>query len=158
MARIQIIDDDYWCGEAIIAFMTPFVGHSSFETKSIPCADDGRDIYIVDNEFESGDHGISMIRSIRDRNPEAMIIMCTGTRSRIDPAVAMNAGCNAIIEKGSQAGREEMASIVQRYIETRAESATRRSVLAALRDIKAIITAWNRRMKQDAAINAPAAA
>lgn len=158
MTRIQIIDDDYWCGEAIISYMTAHVDCASFETKRIPVADDGRDIYIVDNEFEDGDHGVSLVRRIRERNPDAMIVLCTGTRDRIDPQEAMNAGCNALIEKGSQAGREQLAEVVQRFIATRTLSANRPSIIAALRDIKSIISAWNRRMHQDAAISSPTAA
>ena len=149
MARIQIIDDDYWCGEAIIAFLMDVAAGARFESKCVPEADDGRDIYIVDNEFEDGDHGVDLVRSIRRRNPEALIVLCTATRERVDPTTAMNAGCNALIEKGSASGRNALASIVKRYTDVRAEVASRPSIRAALADIKAIIATWNQRMGQE---------
>ena len=151
MTRIQIIDDDYWCSEAIIAFLRDVSDGAHFETTCRPEAADGRDIYIVDNEFDDGDHGIDLVRSIRERNPDATIIVCTGTEDRVDAKAVMNAGCNAMVPKGSAAGREAMASIVERHIRTRTRSSSSPSFLAILSDIKSIIVAWNLRMEQDAA-------
>ena len=149
MTWIQIIDDDHWCGEAIIAFMIDQVPEARYETKTTPEPDDGRDIYIVDNEFEDGDHGVEIIRTIRRRNPDATIVMCTATRDRVNAQEAMNAGCNAMVEKGSARGREQMREVIRRHIESRCiavEGPVWRSVLA---DVKSIINAWNTRMTQE---------
>ena len=149
MCRIQIIDDDHWCGEAIVAHMMNVASSATYDIKSIPVPDDGYDIYIVDNEFEDGDHGVRMVQRIRERNPDATIIMCTATKDRIDPEIAMNAGCNAMIAKASAQGRDEMIEIVERHIRSRARASSGPSFLAALNDIKIILAAWNARMKQE---------
>lgn len=147
MAWIQIIDDDHWCGEAIRCFLIDCAGDSRFDIKCVPQADDGRDIYIVDNEFDDGDHGVELVRSIRERNPDSTIILCTATQGRIDPVTAMNAGCNALIQKGCASGRQTMMAIVTRHINTRASCSP--SFLTALGDIKSIIASWNVRMEQE---------
>ncbi|MEM1331417.1 MAG: response regulator [Planctomycetota bacterium] len=149
MCRIQIIDDDYWCGEAIVARLMNVASKAKYDIKSIPTPDDGFDIYIVDNEFEDGDHGVRLVRRIRDRNPDATIVMCTATKERVDPETAMNAGCNAMIAKASTQGREELVRIVERHIRARARASDGRSFLAALNDIKIILAAWNTRMHQE---------
>ena len=149
MTWIQIIDDDHWAGEAIIALLVDVAGSARFEIRSEPGFDDGRDVYIVDNEFEDGDYGIELVRAIRERNPDATIILCTGTRDRIDLKTAMNAGCNALIEKGHADQRDELTSVIQRHLSTRAMSVNRRGVPTALSDIKSIIAAWNVRMAQE---------
>ena len=154
MPRIQVLDDDRWCAEAMIAFMDACIDHGSYEYRREPRADDGRDVYIVDNEFETGDHGVDLVRRIRERNPDAMIVLCTGTCERIDPQIAMNSGCNALIEKGSESGREELVALVRRYAATHAESSGRFTLVSAIRDIRSIISTWNTRMEQDAAIRA----
>ncbi|MEM1186131.1 MAG: response regulator [Planctomycetota bacterium] len=149
MPWIQIIDDDHWCGEAIIAFLIDEVPNARFDNKAAPEADDGRDVYIVDNEFEDGDHGIDLVRSIRRRNPDATIVLCTATHDRIDARTAMNAGCNALIEKGSTPGREELREIVRRHVETRAAATAESKWRAVLGDVKSIISAWNARMNYE---------
>jgi DNA-binding NarL/FixJ family response regulator len=149
MCRIQIIDDDYWCGEVIIAHMMNVAATATYDIKSIPDPDDGYDIYIVDNEFEDGDHGVRMVRRIRERNPDATIVMCTATKDRVDPESAMNAGCNAMVAKSSAKGCEEMIRIVERHIRAKARSSDGPSFLAALNDIKIILAAWNTRMQQE---------
>ena len=149
MCRIQIIDDDHWCGEAIVAHMMNVAATATYDIKSIPVPDDGYDIYIVDNEFEDGDHGVRMVQRIRERNPDATIIMCTATKDRIDPEIAMIAGCIAMIAKASAQGRDEMIEIVERHIRSRARASSGPSFLAALNDIKIILAAWNARMRQE---------
>lgn len=150
MARIQvqIIDDDHWCAEAIIAHVYGEVRDASFEIKAVPEPDDGRDVYVVDNEFEDGDHGLKLVRWIRERNPESTIIMCTGTHDRIDPIAAMNTGCNAMIVKGTEEGRDEIRRIFQRIGEQGGRDDSP-SFLRAVRDIQAIITMWNKRVDQE---------
>lgn len=150
MVRIQIIDDDVWCGEAIIALLVSEAMDVRFQNTQNPVAEDGQDIYIVDNEFEDGDHGIDLVRRIRDRNPTATIILCSATNDRIDVTEAMNAGCNLMIEKGSAVGRSMLVNAVKTRIKTRATSASTPSFAAVLDDIKSIIAAWNTRMDQEA--------
>ena len=157
MITIQVIDDDHWCGEAIVAFLMDVAGGSRFDIKNIPSPDDGRDIYIVDNEFEDGDHGIEMVSKIRERNPDATIILCTATSGRIDATTAMNAGCNAMVEKGSAPGRDTLARFVRRHVATRAVFAKRPGITTAVSDIKSIISAWNTRMDQEDRRDEPAA-
>ena len=149
MYRIQIIDDDYWCGEAIVAYMMNVAANATYDIKSIPTPDDGYDIYIVDNEFEDGDHGIRMVERIRSRNPDATIVLCTATKERVDPEAAMNAGCNAMVAKASAEGRRQMIDIVDQHIRSRARASREQSFLAALNDIKIIIASWNTRMMQE---------
>ncbi len=156
MAWIQIIDDDYWCGEAIIAFLTGEFEGCRFEARTSPDdVDDGRDIYIVDNEFGFDDHGVDLVRRIRSRNPDAFIMLCTATRERIDANAAMNAGCNALIPKGSAAGREEMVEMIRRYRNARASSSP--SFLGVVSEIKSVLSAWNERMRQDRLLDRAAA-
>ena len=149
MCRIQIIDDDHWCGEAIVAHIINVASGAIFDIKPIPVPDDGYDIYIVDNEFEDGDHGVRMVKRIRERNPDATIILCTATKDRINPETAMNVGCNAMIAKAYVQGREEMIEIAERHIQTRARASSGPSFRAALNDIKIILSAWNARMRQE---------
>lgn len=146
--RIQIIDDDHWCGEAIIAHVYDTIENAAFEIKRVPEPDDGRDVYVVDNEFEDGDHGIEIVTRIRERNPDATIIMFTGTHDRVDPRVAMNAGCNAMVVKGTPEGREEIRKIFRGISESRGRESSP-SFLGALQDIKSIIMTWNKRVEQD---------
>ena len=151
MTHIQIIDDDHWCGEAIVAFLIEETEGARFDVKRVPEADDGRDIYIVDNEFEDGDHGVSLVESIRRRNPDATIVMCTATHDRIDATTAMNAGCNALVQKGCAAGRQTLMEVVRRHMNSRASSSSP-SFLTAVTDIKAILAAWNTRMAQESSL------
>lgn len=149
MTWVQIIDDDYWCGEAIIANLMTRFKTVRFEIKEDPEADDGRDIYIVDNEFKDGDHGERLVKTIRQRNPDSTIILCTGTKDRINIRDAMNAGCNALIEKGSMQGRQELADIIGRHVERTTRSSFSPSLISVLADIKSIIAAWNTRLALD---------
>ncbi len=149
MWRIQIIDDDHWCGEAIIAHVMNVAPHARYDIKSVPVPDDGYDVYIVDNEFQYGDHGVRMVRRIRNRNPDATIIMCTSTKDRIDPEEAMNAGCNVMVSKASADGRAQIAHAVDRHIRARARQSNGSPFLSAVNDIKIILAAWNERMRQD---------
>ena len=148
MTQIQIIDDDHWCGEAIVAYLIEEAKGARFDIKRVPEADDGRDIYIVDNEFDDGDHGVSLVETIRRRNPDATIVLCTATQERIDAITAMNAGCNALIRKGCAKGRETLMEVVRRHMNSRASSGSP-SFLAAVTDIKSILAAWNARMQQE---------
>lgn len=151
MTRIQIIDDDYWCGEAIVATLTSVARPSQCQITTKPEPTDGFDVYIVDNEFEDGDHGVDIVATIRRRNPDATIVICTATKERIDATSAMNAGCNAMVEKGSAAGRAMLSDVVAAHIRRRAQSAQGATVGNVFSDIKSIITAWNARVEQDEA-------
>lgn len=149
MARIQIIDDDHWCSEAIIATLIDLDDSITFDLKYMPDFDDGRDIYIVDNEFPDGDHGLRLVRRIRDTNPQATIILCSATDQRLSPREMLNAGCNAMIRKGSAKERTRLTEMVRREVAMRSRTASDRRISAVFADIKSILSIWNHRMDQE---------
>ena len=146
MVRIQIIDDDKWCAEAIKAMLMDIQVDMFFEFASTPDPIDGFDIYIIDNEFENGDHAVEMTRKTRDRNPDAMIMACSGTLDRIRFKELINAGCNAVVEKGSAKDRATMIGVIERFAMTRRPVMTQTSIGSVLADIQGILSTWNARM------------
>ncbi len=150
MLRIQIIDDDPFCGEAIAATLRESLKTVRIEVNNQPTADDGRDVYIVDNEFEKGDHGVDLVKRIRAKNPDAAILLCSATYDRIDLREAMNAGCNALIRKGNPKDLAELSAIIDEHNQ-RQRTTSKPGLGAVLADMKAVITAWNKRLEQDAA-------
>lgn len=149
MTRIQIIDDDHWSSEAIIATLMDIEDSITFDLKYIPEHDDGRDIYIVDNEFPDGDHGCELVRTIRARNPRATIIMCSATDQRVSPREVLNDGCNAMIHKGSAAERARLIEMIRSECKARSRTGADRSLAGVLRDVKSILSIWNHRMDQE---------
>ena len=146
MIRIQIIDDDRWCAEAIKAMLMDIQTEMFFEIVTTPDPIDGFDIYIIDNEFNNGDHAINMVQIIRVRNPDAMIMACSGTMNRVRFKDLINAGCNAVVEKGSAKDRDTMVNVIERFAVTKRSSITQTSIGSVMADIRGILSTWNARM------------
>lgn len=146
MVRIQIIDDDMWCAEAIKAMLIDIDIEMVFECISTPHPIDGFDIYIIDNEFKHGDYAVEMAQRTRSRNPDAMIMACSGTLDRIKFKELINAGCNAVVEKGSSKDRTTMINVIERFAMTKRSMITQTSIGSVMADIKGIISTWNARM------------
>ena len=146
MIRIQIIDDDKWCAEAIKAMLIDIQADMFFEFVSTPDPIDGFDIYIIDNEFTNGDHAIDMAKSIRVRNPDCMIMACSGTLDRVRFKELINAGCNAVVEKGSAKDRSTMINVIERFAMTKRSTVTQTSIGSVMADIRGILNTWNARM------------
>lgn len=146
MVRIQIIDDDFWCAEAIKAMLVEIPAEMVFEYSSTPEAVDGCDIYIIDNEFGSGDHAQELVRRVRRGNPDALIMACSGTLDRIRFKDLINAGCNAVVEKGSQQDRDVMLDVIARYTLMHRPQMSRVTFGHVLTDIRGILSNWNTRL------------
>ena len=147
MIRIQIIDDDRWCAEAIKAMLMDIETDMFFDIVTTPDPIDGFDLYIIDNEFTSGDHAVGMAKTIRVRNPDAMIMACSGTMNRVQFKELINAGCNAVVEKGSAKDRATMINVIERFAAMKRSSITQTSIGSVMADIRGILSTWNARME-----------
>jgi DNA-binding NarL/FixJ family response regulator len=147
MVRIQIIDDDFWCAEAIKAMVMDIDPTIVFEYSEEPSPVHGCDIYIIDNEFGNKDHAESIVREVRKNNPEAMIMVCSGTMDRVRYKNVINAGCDVAVEKGNAADRETMMVAIGRYVLANRSSTRKVSLVHVMKDICSIISNWNTRLE-----------
>ncbi|MEM9082913.1 MAG: hypothetical protein AAGB34_04890 [Planctomycetota bacterium] len=147
MIRVQIIDDDYWCAEAIKAMMMDVSAEFDFEYSAMPEQINGCDIYIVDNEFGTGDYAEQLVQQVRSANPEAMIMVCSGTMSRVRYKQLINAGCDVAIEKGSAVDRDVMMVAIARYVLASRSRKRRVGFWRALDDIRTVLNTWNKRFE-----------
>ncbi len=147
MIRIQIIDDDFWCAEAIKAMLMDIDPGIVFEYSEEPSPVDGCDIYIIDNEFGNKDHAESIVGEVRKNNPEAMIMVCSGTMDRIQYKNVINAGCDIAVEKGNTADRETMMVAIGRQVLASRSSSRKISLVHVIKDICSIISNWNTRLE-----------
>lgn len=147
MVRIQIIDDDYWCAEAIKAMIMDIDPTIVFEYSEDPSPVHGCDIYIIDNEFGNQDCAESMVREVRRNNPNSMIMVCSGTMDRIRYKEVINAGCDIAVEKGSAADRETMMVSIGRYVLASRTKNKKVKLIHVMNDIRSIISSWNTRLE-----------
>lgn len=148
MIRIQIIDDDYWCAEAIKAMIFEISDEFAFEYTPEPEPIDGCDIYIIDNEFGEQDHAEQLVRRVRDSNPDAMIMICSGTMDRVRYKELINCGCDVAIEKGSVPDRDVMMVAIGRYVLTCKSKGYGVNLTRVVQDVKQILASWNKRLEQ----------
>lgn len=147
MVRIQIIDDDFWCAEAIKALVVDIDPGIVFEYSENPTPVHGCDIYIIDNEFGNRDHAEQLVREVRMSNPDSMIMVCSGTMDRIRYKELINAGCDVAVEKGNARDRETMMVAIGRYVLASQSSRRKLSMVHVIKDIRSIISNWNTRLE-----------
>ncbi len=148
--RALIVDDDPWSLRLLRGMLRECFPMLSIETRSLPVAEPGYNMYLIDNDFKGKMMAASLARDIRVVAPDALIIAFSGTLDRKTLVSLLNAGCDGACDKSRLSEMSGVMEVIQRYCESivvTQNSRSRGSLREAVRAVADLIREWNTRLE-----------
>lgn len=155
--RALLIDDDVWSLRLMRGMLRECFPMLHLDTRSVPSAEAGYHIYLIDNDFSGTLRGSTLAHEIRQVAPDALVIAFSGNLDRLTLLNLLNAGCDGVCDKANIADLPRVMEIIQRYIETLVSSQNGRKKVSAREAISAIcslLREWNTRLDKEEARHA----
>lgn len=144
--RIAILDDNVAftkLQELLIKRRFPSASVAVFHEPQVL---DGYDVYLIDNRFGLRDLAIDLCATIRDRNPEALIVVWSAYVTKDLLKRLSTVGINAVAEKGNQADVDAALDVIGSFVR---RGRTTRSFGATIRSIRELLVQWNTRLTDE---------
>lgn len=148
--RALIVDDDPWSLRLLRGMLRECFPMLSIETRSLPVAEPGYNMYLIDHDFKGKMMAASLARDIRVVAPDALIIAFSGTLDRKTLVSLLNAGCDGACDKSRLSEMSGVMEVIQRYCESivvTQNSRSRGSLREAVRAVADLIREWNTRLE-----------
>lgn len=146
--RALILDDDEWALRLIRYVLEESLPGVQVETRETPEAENGFDIYVVDNDFGGASRATEVVGKIRAQEPESLVVAFSATLDRATLKSLLNAGCDAAFEKGRPNDLEELSRVARSHAEKVSRGGPR-GVIASIRAIRDLIHEWNVRLDRE---------
>ena len=142
--RTLVVDDDVLAARMVEARLLHRFPRMVIESTTQPTDLGNYDIYLIDNDFNGTELGLSLARTIRADHPDALVVAFSGTLTGDLLKRLLNAGCNGACDKSSIEDLDTMLELIAPFVE-RGETRDG-GVIGVLRSMTGLLREWNQRL------------
>lgn len=147
--RALVIDDDVDAAEWLAYTLQSRFPELRIETRLTPDVSGEYDLYFIDNDFHGESMAGDLAHSIRDLNPNGLIVAFSARLDGRTLKRLVNAGCDGAFDKSSPEEVNHLLAIVDKYMAQSKAHSQERGFLGAIRAIRGLLSEWNRRLELD---------
>ena len=106
----------------------------------------GQDVYLIDNQFGDAECAVDLARTIREKEPDSLIIVWSATVTKRLLKRLSSVGINAVAEKDSPEDIEAALTVIEQFVRSdRGHS----SFGETIRSIRDLLAQWNTRLENE---------
>ncbi len=147
--KMLIVDDDPVVTSVLAQNFKVIFPGAVVSTTNEPIIEPGYDVYFLDNDFDGSLMAKSLIKSVREIEPEALVVALSATLDFDTLRILINCGCNAVYDKRSLEASVEARRIVRNYVaalKERHDSKLDSGFGGIVRSMRGLLFEWNRRL------------
>ncbi|MFT5825809.1 MAG: DNA-binding NarL/FixJ family response regulator, partial [Yoonia sp.] len=150
--RIGIIDDDPIAAGSMRARLLQKFSQCSVTVYDQPIVTPMLDVYCVDNDFNGQPMATTLLREIREQNPNALVVAMSSTLEQPTLLALMNGGCNAVYDKNKPHDCDAAFEVIANYLavlQRLREGHTRTPFSGAVLSLRELLHEWNNRLSKN---------
>ncbi len=151
-ASFQIIDDDRISSVMMKTRLESQFPGIEIQLSNNPIILPNYDVYLIDNDFEGESLATTLLREIREINPNALVVAMSSTLDQSELECLVNGGCNAVYNKTRPTDSKPVFEVIENYLnvlQKLKKAKNGQSVSRVINSLQELIEQWNQRLTKD---------